>query len=234
MSQTLTTDAAPNTPDPAPAPDDSHGLSIRALTTLWSCWLLGSWAIILGMKHHVTVARGMAFAGVLGMMLCWPALRLSLGPTEHQGSEAATVRPARVFLEWSSLFFIFQAVLWPLRTAARWELAQTLWLDAAIAAWGLITAAIVAWGCRSLLPNHRVWAMVGCVLLLLGEPVLMAMTGSAAWFMRVSPIQVIWVLSDGPVSELSGSLASHIIAAITAAIVGWVLVIMFGLRSDNA
>ena len=54
--------------------------------------------------------------------------------------------PRLAIADWFALIVVFQAVIWPLRLSAGWSVTQTAWLDAAIAAWSLLVAAIVAVG----------------------------------------------------------------------------------------
>lgn len=48
----------------------------RELLLGWCFWLLGSW-VLLGMGAHATPVRWMIFAALGGMLLVWPAFRLS-------------------------------------------------------------------------------------------------------------------------------------------------------------
>ena len=113
-------------------------------------------------------------------------------------------------LDWFCLLLVFQVVVWPLMLVARWTTEQTLWLDLAVLSWSLLTAVLIGLGRLAPLAWLRVTAMVLCVLLLIGEPVWMAVAGTGFdiaadatpgrlvdtdWQMRISPLQTLWELT---------------------------------------
>ncbi len=229
----------------------------------WCLWLLGSWAVTLWLDSTRPAVRWMVFAALMGLMLLWPVFRLSQdypvpqryrtaekrGPAER--ASAPTPRdwlpPAlplgRVLLDWLSLILVFQAVIWPLLVTAGWGLKQTLLLDAAVASWSLVTAALVAWGCRGRTAGHRATAMVLCLLLVLGEPAVLAMLDlvwpgpAGGWTLRVSPIQTIWALTDPTWSWSAAATAGwveRVAAAAAAGGLGWVLLVLFNRGSAPA
>ncbi len=83
-------DAAEETPRPLPQPyrrrrlrpQDEDGS--RELMLGWCLWLLASW-ILLGMGFNGTPIRQMIFASCLGMMIAWPAYRLSQSGRKGRG-----------------------------------------------------------------------------------------------------------------------------------------------------
>ncbi len=164
----------------------------------------------------VVAFRWIVFAGMTGLMLLWPAYRLS-GDRPPRIDPPHAI-PSRVpgpvgtaLFEWFCLMLVFQIVVWwpqvvvwslqwlpmpPTGTVSGWSVQQTAWLDGAIAIWSLITAAIVAQGCRSRSPRRRTLAMGLCILLVLGEPLLIALAASGlgqlhplAAHLWISPIQ---------------------------------------------
>src|SRR5438046_758433 len=100
-----------------PPPADA---SSRELVLGWCLWLLGSWGITLWFQG-VTQVRGMIYAAAAGMLLLWPAWRLSQGlvrdfrfpvwewSREHESAawqrrQLSGARPiARVLVDWFSL-----------------------------------------------------------------------------------------------------------------------------------
>lgn len=160
--------------------------------------------------------------------------------------------PSLVLRDWFCLMMVFQTVLWTLRITAHWSIAQTLWLNGAIAAWSLLAAAIIAWSCRANTGLSRTWGMLFCLLLLLGEPLAMLIVnagGSAtfgdpttaapiAWTMRVSPLETVWRLTEVSATDsaLGGGLGdgslqpwSRIIAITgIAAAAAWIIIAVFG------
>lgn len=181
---------------------DRGGIAIflRVWVLAWCLWLLGSWVVVLRTSAQVPLGRGMIHAVMMGVMLLWPAFRLS-----QDFVWRGRFGSARILVDWLCMIVLFQAVLWPLRLMSNWAIGQVMWLNAAVAAWGLLAAAIVAWGCRSSSGLARALAMAVCVLLLLGEPAVMGLASAMAgpgsgvtWAMCVSPIQAIWFLSSPP------------------------------------
>jgi hypothetical protein len=210
---------------------------------LWWClWLLGSWGTILLLDSPVPAARWMVFAGVLGMMLLWPLFRLSQAagppapalpgvPGPPDGDPPALLPARQVLKDWLSLNLVFQAVLWPLQLTANWHLGQTAWLSAAVAAWSLLTAAVVAWGGRRPSRGVRISAMILCVLLMLGEPLVMAAVNlgpasgpglSHVWPMVVSPIDTLWAATDSHYNWQPGLWGARIVGVAAAAALAWV------------
>lgn len=200
---------------------DPFGL--RALIITWCLWLLVSWSITLAISATVHAVRWVVFSAVFGLMAVWPALRLSQQlPSRHGAKHAyaahgidygtATFR-TRLFataLDWFCLLLVFQVVVWPLMLVGRWSTQQTLWLDLAVLSWSLLTAVLIGLGRLAPLAWLRVVAMVLCVLLLIGEPIWMAVGGTGfgvvsdgapgrlvdtRWQMRVSPLQALWELT---------------------------------------
>ena len=200
---------------------DPFGL--RALIITWCLWLLASWSITLAISATVHAVRWVVFSAVFGLMAVWPALRLSQQlpsrfggsaayDTRHLDFGAATFR-TRLFatmLDWFCLLLVFQVVVWPLMLVGRWTVQQTLWLDLAVLSWSLLTAVLIGLGRLAPLAWLRVVAMLLCVLLLIGEPIWMAVmntgfghTADAGagrlvdthWQMRISPLQTLWELT---------------------------------------
>ncbi|MEX0775617.1 MAG: hypothetical protein WD042_07860 [Phycisphaeraceae bacterium] len=227
----------------------------RELVLAWCLWLLGSWCATLLLTSGKPTVHLMMYACLTGMMLLWPALRLSQGYTARRGltrwvggspdetredphrpppadRPGPAVRLARVFRDWISLYLVFQAVIWPLVITAEWSLAQTLWLDAAVGAWSLLTAAFIGWGALSGRGALRCLAMAFCVLLVVGEPLLEAVMVTLSnatitpWSMRISPVSTIEGLTQSPVDWQPYPWAWHVISAAVAAALAWLTLII--------
>ena len=207
----------------------------RGLVLAWCLWLLGSWAVARWLDSSGPVVRWMVLAALSGLMLLWPAFRLSQDYPVAQGygstaSGPTAMPPGRVLLDWLSLNIVFQAVVWPLHVTAGWSVSQTLLLDAAVASWSLVTALLIAWGGRHRIGTQRTWAMVLCLLLVAGEPLVMVLMNNATWHMRVSPIETIWVLT-GPAGSWSADPWIERVAAVAAAAIwGWGVLAIFNRR----
>ncbi len=201
----------------------------RLLILAWCFWLLVNWLAVLGMGGGLRAARVLVFACMIGMSLLWPMLRLS----QHTAAGRTGRGPGawRLLLDWFCLVLVLQATIWPLRLVAGWHVSQVAWLVAAIGAWGLLAGAVAAVGQRSRHGYIRAWAMVACVLLLVGEPLLMGLlnTGTAearvAWPMRVSPIQAMWAMSTPDANWSPGPWATQIVGVFAVATVSWVLIL---------
>jgi hypothetical protein len=192
----------------------------------WCLWLLGTWGVlwIVG-GWTVPALRAMVFAGVVGLMGLWPAVRLSQ-PTASPPREAVARATRRAgarglekpdrfaglpsdgawaracggtLLDWFWLNLVFQAVLWPLQMAAGWSITQAVWLAVSVAGWSLLTGLILAWGRGTDRGLGRTVAMVVCVGLVVLEPALWWLGWKAGVagvpMMRLSPLQALWSFS---------------------------------------
>ncbi len=225
-------------------PRKPHQHSSHWLLLGWCFWLIASWAVTLH-RQSVAVASTlmMPFAAVVGLIILWPMLRLS----QWDAPAASLNPPARagwrtrrgggfILFEWLCLNVVFQAVVWPLMLNARWTIAQTFWLDIAVAGWSLLAALIIAWGRLFESAGVRIFAMGLCVLTLLGEPLAMAVINLATqpgdgvlWQMKVSPIELIWRMTrpfgGGATfaSTAAGQFGPQVAAVTAAAVLGWVM-----------
>lgn len=234
---------------------DPFGL--RMLVITWCLWLLVSWSITLAIGATVHAVRWVVFSAVFGLMAVWPALRLSQQlPWRHHGgrggrphvarsagalgrhelSASPSMRVLGTLLDWVCLVSVFQVVVWPLMLVGRWSAQQTLWLDLTVASWSLLTGVLVGLGRVLPMNGSRVGAMVLCVLLFLGEPVLMALggvgfldpasgglSGGGAWRMRISPIQALWELTTTVQPYDPSGWVPAIVSTAAAAGLGWLV-----------
>lgn len=211
---------------------------------LWWClWLLGSWLVIRKVEGlHLRLlpphgllspagppeSRRMMFACLLGLMLLWPALRLSQCPSRGARPVEAR-RVSRVLLDWLGMVLLVQVVIWPLQQMGDWTRLQTAWIATMIGAWSLLTAVIVAWGMLGERGTRRTVAMALCAALIFGEPMLMWLVtamGGPSWFMSVSPIQTMWALTTNRVDFALYPAVWHVTAAAAAALVAWVIMLV--------
>ena len=180
---------------------------------MWCLWLLGSW-LASGSDGAQVASRRMVFACLTGLMLMWPVLRLAQSSGRPLKAEA-------VLWDWFCLNLVMQAVIWSLHVSAEWSLAQAFWLDAACAGWSLLTGLLLLAGGGWTSAPGRVAALGLCVLLVLGEPLLMAVVSAGRsgvlWVMWLSPIDTIWALTDRPPRILP----AHVIGVAAVAAGGW-------------
>jgi len=186
--------------------------TVRGLALGWSLWLLGAWAVTLAIDSTVPAVRWMVYAALMGLMLIWPMLRLS---------QRGTAALAGTLLDWVCLMLVFQAVIWPLRLSGDWTMPQTWWLNATMGAWSLLTGLVIAWGRRVDRGSIRTLAMVACVGLLLGEPALRASTGIVSGDLWLSPLGLVWQLTESPTHYVAQRWAMPVGSAGAAALVGW-------------
>ncbi len=233
---------------------DAAGVgSVRGLVLVWTLWLLGCWGVTWMMDSIGPAVRWMIFAALLGLMVVWPALRLSEGgggerrasngerrtengeqgsqltardsqlPVRRSQLEARNSPLGQTLLDWVSLMVVFQAVIWPLRLSGGWSMSQTWWLNGAVASWSLLTGLVVAWGVRFDKGGMRALAMVGCVALVVGEPLVGGVMGIGGSTMWVSPLELVWRLTEPPSRYTAGAWGERVGGAALAAAVGWVL-----------
>ncbi|MBX2851800.1 MAG: hypothetical protein KTR15_08660 [Phycisphaeraceae bacterium] len=170
---------------------------LRVVIVVWCFWLLGAWGAAWLSDTSVPRVRWMMFAGSFGLMLAWPAFRLSQQVRSDEPGHGAL----QVLLDWLAMIGVYQAVIWSLHLLAAWPLIRGVWLDAAVMAWSLLTALIVAAARRWPYGWARTAAMALCIALVFAEPVvlwLVVISGGEAWPMRVSPIQAFWELTKPP------------------------------------
>ena len=170
---------------------------LRIVIVVWCFWLLGAWGAAWLSSSSVPRVRWMMFAGSFGLMLVWPAFRLSQQTRADEPGHGAL----QVLLDWLAMIGVYQAVIWSLHLIAAWPLVRGLWLDAAVMAWSLLTALIVATARRWPYGWARMVGMGLCIALVFAEPValwLVVISGGEGWAMHVSPIQAFWELTQPP------------------------------------
>lgn len=212
-----------------PGPLEAGGL--RIVIIAWCFWLLGSWGFSWLADTGLPRVRWMLLSGVLGMMVVWPALRLSQPAHPREPGRGA----AQSFLDWLAMIVVFQAVIWSLHLIAGWTMERGYWLDAAIVSWTLLSALIVAWGRMSAQPWVRTAAMALVLGVVLAEPVL-GVTGvyRDPVGMRVSPLGTLWALTTLPDRAPLGAWQERIVVVGLAAAAGWgVLAALGWLRRDR-
>lgn len=198
----------------------------------WCAWLLGSWVIcLLDASPRLAARTTMPFAVLIGIMAVWPLLRLTT--VLQMGAPPTDAQPqppqaTHVLREWLYLNLLLQTVLWPLKMNADWTFAQTVWLSAVFAGWTLITGLLIAVGLHYGSGHGRLLAMLGCLVLLILEPVWFAISSLTAsdlehhrW--RLSPIQLVWRLSQPFAERLPVEQSAQIIAVVIAGIAGWLI-----------
>ncbi len=214
----------------------------RELVLAWCLWLIGVWALLLlRLGFEGPALRWMAMAAVIGLMGLWPAARLSQDQGDAGKLHGAKFSGGVVLLDWLCLNLVFQAVLWPMRMASGWSWAQALWLDAAVAAWSLLTGVLIAWGRCFGTAGMRTLAMIGCMALVVLEPLVVGLAAilrgpvtdaegtvvGSGWDdlpnLRLSPVQAVWELTAEPAVFAAWPWSDYIVGVAVAAAVGWVV-----------
>jgi len=194
----------------------SQANSARYLVLGWGMWLLGSWAVTLSISPPAVAARWMVFSSAVGLMVLWPLLRLSQDLPARTGVQQA-------LWDWLCLNLAFQAAIWPLQVNVSWSLWQVVWIDAAIAAWSLLTGALIALGIQWRGGAGRMFAMAMCLAMLIGEPLIIWLINLArpgdpiGWTLRISPLSALGDLTSRDPQGWS----LHIIAVVVAAAALW-------------
>jgi len=220
----------PTVPSAAPAPLENAAATqrpptdagwLRLVIVAWCFWLLGAWGVAWLSDTSVPRVRWMLFAGSFGLMLVWPAFRLSEAPRPGRSprGDAGTI-----LLDWLGLILVYQAVIWSLHLMAMWPLARGLWLDAAVVAWSLLSALIVAGARRYPGALARSVGMLLCIALVFAEPAaiwLANLAGHEGWLMRISPIQALWELTEPPSRGAIHAWGVRICVVGLVAVAGW-------------
>lgn len=160
---------------PRDRPDWSHRRGEpRVFALIWMLYLMGVTGLMFAslsdaffVSPAITrpAARGMLLATMAGVMLLWPAVRLSQRPAE---------RPVRSVLR--DLFVVLipaQAVIWPhaLRELGDWSMGVLVALAGVFAAWSLVVAGLLAMADSGRGAGRARWAwMLVLLVLCLGAP----------------------------------------------------------------
>jgi hypothetical protein len=173
----------------------------------------------------------MIYSAITGLMVLWPALRLSQDGPDHDAAPSSLM--GRVLLDWISLNLVLQTVIWPLHMIAGWSFPQTFWLDGSLAAWSLLTGACIVAGCRSTRGLDRAVAMLLAVALLVGEPLAMWLINlnrsgeqMLLWSWRASPLQTLWHLTTRPGEWQPQRIAVQTLTIASAAALAWIALAM--------
>jgi hypothetical protein len=173
----------------------------RGLIFLASVWLIASWVIAIGVRAPVQPSSASYTPAVLlmlqcvtaGLMIGWPLLRLS---------QTRPVWPMRqTLLDLAVLLGLVQVVIWPLRLVTTWTPLRTAAIDATLAGWTALAAAMVAAAIMTDRTGPRIVAMASCLAMCLLGPGLAwigVMTGvDAIQLVRLSPFMAINTLGGG-------------------------------------
>lgn len=171
---------------------------------IWLLWLMGTWGVSLYLDGTHRALRWMAFGCMTGLVLVWPAVRLSLniGGASVFGKRD-TFRPgvSTLAVDWFGMLAVLMAVIAVLAVPAQWHIEQVFWLAATYLAWSLLVSAIIYLGSRSRGGRLRTASMVTCITLMFAEPALQTamslVTGGIGsnWTMWVSPLEAVWAMT---------------------------------------
>lgn len=175
--------------------DQTDSVFSRPLLLAWAGWLLGSWVVNLWIDSPspmstislVSIVRGMLQSIVIGLVIVWPAWRLSKPRERNAGVESA----ADMFL----MLLVSQTIVWAMRMIVGWTVIQTAMVIATIVVTGAAAAQITWWGRLAKTGTGRALAMVGCALILGGGWLWTWVTGQSVaphW----SPMATLWHWAD--------------------------------------
>lgn len=202
---------------------------------------MAAWGLTLASSSVVPGTRWMVFAAAIGLMGVWPAVRLSLasrGPGSTSRPWAAARNAAS---DWLAMVILLQMVIWPLWLAGgkwtlvggpqvfatRWSAAQTGAISATLVSWSAVTAWLVAWGGVRGTRGAATLAMAGCLLLMIGGPVIHAMmtatgVGPVVEARGFGPVATLWALTQAKADVVVARYLPGIAATALAALVGWI------------
>jgi len=198
----------------------------RGLILAAAAWLIFSWILSVGLKPPVESSSASYTPGVrlmlvyitIGLMIGWPLLRLSQAPKYWPLSQT--------ILDMVVLLSLVQVVIWPLRLITYWTLDRTAALDATIAAWTMLTGAIIASAVGANKFGVRNLAILACIAMCLLGPaiaLLAASAGTSAFsIVEFGPIVFINKLAtEGAKSRVTSQQWIMILIPAMAAILAW-------------
>ncbi|MCH8825028.1 MAG: hypothetical protein IH984_16145 [Planctomycetes bacterium] len=198
----------------------------RGLILAAAAWLIFSWLLSVGLKPPVEASSASYTPGVrlmlvyitIGLMIGWPLLRLSQAPRYWPLSQT--------ILDMVVLLSLIQVVIWPLRLITYWALDRTAALDATMAAWTLLTGAIIASAIGTNRFGVRNLAILGCIVMsLLGPAIALLIasaSNSASSIVQFGPIVSVYKLaSEGGNSRVTSQQWIVILIPTMAAILAW-------------
>lgn len=216
---------------------ESVRLNRPILLLSWSLWLLGAWLAALRYGSFGVAVPLLFQAATAGLLLVWPTYKLSQINT-NLSNRSQCLR--EVLWDWLGLNMVMQVVIWTLHLARDWSWVQTAWLATALAVWSLLAAALTATGLLGRHAGPRLLAMLGCIILLLGEPMVRAVFGSwadrstadIAW-LNINPLETVWLLSQSRGLWTVEPYHQPVLTAAGAALSAWVLLLVGGLFSTR-
>ncbi len=176
----------------------------RGLILVASVWLVASWSVAIGFRPPVEASsasytpgvRLMLISAVIGLVIGWPMLRLSL--------DTALYPIKQTVLDLVVLVALVQVVVWPLRLVTPWSPARTAALDATLIVWTVLAGAMVASAVGTKRAGPRNIAIIACVCMCLAGPTLAiigqnipSLEGLAHRLLQLGPLLEVHTLGDG-------------------------------------
>lgn len=197
----------------------------RGLILGAAVWLIISWILSVGIDPPVESSSESYTPGVrlmlvcitIGLMICWPLLRLSQAPKFWPLSQT--------ILDMVVLLSLIQVVIWPLRLITPWTLDRTAALDATMAAWTILAGAIIASAIGTNRFGVRNLAILACIAMCLLGPAIALLTttagGSAFSIVEFGPIVSVHKLAEGENSPVTSGQWMNILIPAIAGILAW-------------
>lgn len=198
------------------------------LVLLAAFWMVAAWLVAMGPTTPVHPSAATYEPGVRMMLVCigigvfigWPLLRLSQqGPTH----------PARqALLDLAVLVAMLQLVIWLPRVLTVWSISRTGAIATFLVGWAVLTGAIVATATATERRGVRNFAMLACIAMCLGGPVVAWLvdfdpTGASA-FVHAGPLMGVQLLSEGGSTRATEAQWNGIFIVAGAAVVAWIFV----------
>ena len=238
-------------PPPSPPSRASPGTGSRHLVLLWCLWLLGSWGVALWRYNLAQAGQLMMLSIMAGLLLVWPAYRLSEG-TRRDTSKDALSRSSgdsgdnsggssggRVLMDWASLLIVCQAVFWPLQVVNHWPWYQAQWLNVSLAAWSFAAGLLIVWGSSGAKAWPRWVAMFLCIVLAGGGGLVTVGLWMGGWaalpndIMSYGPLAGVWMMAGTPTFGQQHQWMAQTILVAAVAAMGWSGVALIRLSIDN-
>ena len=205
-------------------PSPETVLSHRLLVFLGSGWLLLSWILVIGLKQPLlpTVhtwlpgVRMMLVMASIGLVVVWPMAAMTT---------ARAMRPGRTLRESIILLILAQLIIWPAGLVTAWTPGRTSVLALALIGWGLVAAAVTAWGRVRPRAMERMAAMSICLLIMLVAVIISLADPSTTWAIPWSPATNLWSLAGGGIEPPRSSDWIHAAILWAVAVVGWTVLL---------
>ena len=211
----------------------------RVFALLWAVYLLTAAVLTVFSVRALGYPRTSQFTfgglsmltlAMIGIMLLWPALRLSQ-------QRAALPTWAAIF-DLAVVLLPVPAIVWPLSVLTSWSWPITLGLALAITGWGLVAAGVIALAMQTAMGAAtgatRMLAMIVLLVLSVGPPAFRVLALDAGRPVTsavdlASPLSVVWGIGLAPEGRQPVMTGQDWLAGAIPALIGLALLVSSGI-----